>query len=185
MNKVGPVVFLATCTGIAGWLYVHERHPATAAPASSASAEPELHEALDAGLDDASLDLELDLADLQDTDAGAAMPDGTRVPELDDAPSSVQFGVVLIEHAGAQGAKTGARSREEADELANELAELAKNDFAAAVKKGDEGSTENAGRMFRGILEPHPDYVLFSLGEGEVSEPVETPRGLWIVKRID
>jgi hypothetical protein len=39
--------------------------------------------------------------------------------------------------------------------------------------------------MFRGILEPAPEYVLFMLEKDQVSDPVDTPRGLWIVKRLE
>src|SRR2546426_366347 len=70
-------------------------------------------------------------------------------------------------------------------ELAKQLAEEAKTDFKAALAKGDKGSTENAGRLPRGILEPAPEFVLFSLPKGGVSEPVDTPRGFWIAQRIE
>jgi hypothetical protein len=36
-----------------------------------------------------------------------------------------------------------------------------------------------------GILEPAPEYVLFTLGVGAVGGPVDTPRGYWIVKRLE
>ena len=108
------------------------------------------------------------------------------MPDLEaETPKSVVFGVVLIQYAEAQGAPPGTRSRADAEKLARELAALAKTDFKAAVDKGDPGSTTNAGRMFRGVLEPAPEYVLFKLGKGDVSDPVDTPRGLWIVKRIE
>jgi hypothetical protein len=124
--------------------------------------------------------------DEANADAGGAMLDGGAVPDLEgEAPKSVVFGVVLVEYAGAQGAAPGVRSRADAETLANELARLAKDDFKAAVDKGDPGSTTNVGRMFRGVLEPAPEYVLFKLGKGEVSEPIDTPRGFWIVKRIE
>jgi hypothetical protein len=125
---------------------------------------------------------------LDDTnaDAGGALSDGKAVPDLEsEAPKSVVFGVALVGYAGAQGAPPGARSRAEAEKLAGELARLAKDDFKAAVDKGDPGSATNVGRMFRGVLEPAPEYVLFKLGKGDVSEPIDTPRGFWIVKRIE
>jgi hypothetical protein len=103
----------------------------------------------------------------------------------DKAPKSVRFGVVLVQWAGAQGAPANARSQREALALANDLAEEAKKDFPATVKKGDSGSTGDAGRMHKGILEPGPERVLFSLPVGEVGGPVETPRGYWIVKRLE
>jgi hypothetical protein len=40
--------------------------------------------------------------------------------------------------------------------------------------------------MPRGMLEPYIEYILFSLPKGAVcSEPIDTPRGYWIVKRLD
>jgi hypothetical protein len=117
------------------------------------------------------------------SDAGTVLPDGGPVPELTNAPKQLHFDVVLVTYAGAQGAPRAARSKVEAEKLAAELAELAKSDFSAAVKKGDSGSTEDAGKMYRGILEPAPDYVLFGLEPGQVGGPVDTPRGFWIVRR--
>jgi len=120
------------------------------------------------------------------SDAGTTLPDGTVPPALTaTAPKSVVFGVILVQYKGAQGAPANARSREEALKLANQIAADAKTDFKAAVAKGDKGSMDNAGRMPRGMLEPAPEYVLFSLPKDGVSEPVDTPRGFWIVKRIE
>jgi hypothetical protein len=120
------------------------------------------------------------------TDAGATLIDGTAPPGLaGDAPKAVTFGVILVQYKGAQGAPPTARSREAALDLAKQLAAEAKKDFKAAVPKGDKGSQENAGKMPRGMLEPAPEYVLFSLPKDGVSDPVDTPRGFWIVHRID
>lgn len=130
----------------------------------------------------------------QQADAGGTLLlSGEAAPALPaDAPKSVVFGVVLVTYRGAQGLpgapRLGAtvRSREAALELAKQLAELAKTDFKAAVGKGDKpGSMDNAGRLPRGVLEAAPEYVLFSLPKGGVSEPVDTPRGYWIVQRIE
>lgn len=117
---------------------------------------------------------------------GTLLLSGEAPPPLaGEAPKSVVFGVILVQYKGAQGAPTNARPREEALTLAKQLAEEAKTDFKAAVAKGDKGSMENAGRLPRGILEPAPEYVLFSLAKGAVSEIVDTPRGYWIVQRIE
>jgi hypothetical protein len=128
----------------------------------------------------------LDLGEPLAVDAGGALlPSGEAPPSLpEDAPKSVEFGVILVTYRGAQGAPRDARSREEALTLAKELAAAAKDDFAAAVARGDPGSTENAGSIPRHVLEPAPNYVLFSTPVGEVGEPVDTPRGFWIVRRI-
>lgn len=134
-------------------------------------------ETADAGLDDQA-------------DAGSGvgrkMLNGEDPPALSgEAPKSVVFGVVLVQYKGAQGAPPGTRSRDEALELAKKLAGDAAADFKATVAKGDKGSMENAGRIPRGILEPAPEYTLFSLEKGAVGGPVDTPRGFWIVQRIE
>jgi PPIC-type PPIASE domain len=130
----------------------------------------------------------------QTPDAGGTLLlSGEAAPALAaDAPKSVVFGVILVTYRGAQGLPGGprlpatVRTREAALELAKQLAEQAKTDFKATVGKGDKpGSMENAGRIPRGVLEPAPEYVLFSLPKGGVSEPVDTPRGYWIVQRIE
>ena len=119
------------------------------------------------------------------SDAGTLL-DGEAPPALaGEAPKTVTFGVILVQYRGAQGAPPTARPRDEALTLAKQLAEEAKTDFKAALQKGDKGSVENAGRMPRGMLEPAPEYVLFSLAKGAVSEPVDTPRGYWIMQRIE
>ena len=123
--------------------------------------------------------------DEANADAGGVLSDGGAVPDLEaETPKSVVFGVVLVQYAEAQGAPPGTRSRAEAEKLAGELGTLAKTDFKAAVEKGDPGSTINAGKMFRGVLEPAPEYVLFTLASGTVApEPVDTPRGYWLLRR--
>jgi len=119
------------------------------------------------------------------SDAGTLL-DGEAPPALaGEAPKSVTFGVILVTYRGAQGAPPTARPKEEAATLAKQLAEEAKTDFKAALQKGDKGSVENAGRMPRGMLEPAPEFVLFSLAKGGVSEAVDTPRGFWIMQRIE
>ncbi|MCC6527563.1 MAG: peptidyl-prolyl cis-trans isomerase [Polyangiaceae bacterium] len=119
-------------------------------------------------------------------DAGGALPDGSKVPGLPgEAPKQVGLGVVLVRYAGAEGARPGTRSKQEAATLAAELAELAKTDFKAAVQKGDKGSAEQAGSLPRGVLEPGPEYVLFTLAKGAVGGPIDTPTGFWIVRRAE
>ncbi len=120
------------------------------------------------------------------SDAGARLLTGEPAPALAaEAPKSIVFGVILVTYKGAQGAPATARSRDAALELAKQLATDAKADFKATVAKGDKGSMENAGRMPRGMLEPAPEFVLFSLPKDGVSDPVDTPRGFWIVRRIE
>jgi hypothetical protein len=64
------------------------------------------------------------------------------------------------------------------------LGKLAQTDFKAAVEKGDPGSTENAGHIGIDILEPAPNYLLFSSQIGAVSGPVDTPTGYWLLKNL-
>jgi hypothetical protein len=112
-------------------------------------------------------------------------PDGGKVPELPaSAPARVGFGAVIFSYRGAQNAPGDARSKEEARKKAAETIELAQKDFAAAVAKGDKGSTTDAGRLPRGVIEPPIEYVLFTLEKGKVHlEPIDTPRGYWVVRR--
>jgi hypothetical protein len=115
------------------------------------------------------------------------LPNGTKVPPLpDSAPQSVTFGVVQFGYDGAQFATKGSRTKDQAKQKAQGVIELAKTDFEAAVQKGDRGSRSNVGRMHRGILEPAVEYLLFTLPKGTVyAEPIDTPRGYWVVRRID
>jgi hypothetical protein len=125
-----------------------------------------------------------------DGGGGAVMPDGTPVPPLPySAPREVRFGVVLVSYAGAQpsagGGKPASRSRAEAKALAAKLFATAQQDFHAAVQQGDAGSSDDVGRVRRGVLELAPEYVLFTLGVDSVAGPIDTPRGYWIVKRLE
>jgi hypothetical protein len=122
------------------------------------------------------------------SDAGTTLLDGEAPPLLAaEAPKQVTFGVIVVSYRGAQASPpTITRTRDEALALAKQIAEEARTDFKAALAKGDKGaSMENAGRMPRGMLEPAPEFVLFSLPKGGVSDPVETPRGFWIMQRIE
>lgn len=121
---------------------------------------------------------------------GAVMPDGTPVPPLPlTVPRQVRFGVVLVSYAGAQPSPTGGhpatRSRVEAKVLADRLDAAARDDFHAAVQQGDPGSADDLGTVRLGVLEPAPEYVLFTLPVAGVGGPVDTPRGYWIVKRLE
>jgi hypothetical protein len=113
------------------------------------------------------------------------LPNGTPVPELpESAPKEVSFGVVLFQYEGAELAQAGTRTKPEALKLARETVQLAQTDFGEAVKRGDRGSTDDAGSLPRGVLEPGPEYVLFTLAAGAVyPEPIDTPRGYWVVRR--
>jgi hypothetical protein len=148
---------------------------ASPAPLPSASA------AAKAGaVDEAAASAEPGVADGFET-----FPDGGKVPELPaSAPARVGFGAVVFTYRGAQGAPADAPAKEEAKKRAVEAIELASKDFSAAVAKGDRGSTTDAGRVPRGVIEPPIEYVLFTLEKGKVHpEPVDTPKGYWVVRR--
>jgi hypothetical protein len=105
-------------------------------------------------------------------------PEAPRLPRAQalppKAPRRVRFGVILVQYRGVQHAPDSERSRSEAFTLAERLAAVGRVDFARAVQQGDEGSIADAGHMDRGILEP-----------GAVSRPLDTPRGFWVVRRIE
>jgi hypothetical protein len=112
-----------------------------------------------------------------DDELGLGLPTGS--------PKTVRFGVILVQYRGAELAPPHARPKPEAQVLARTLAEAANTDFKAQVHRGDPGSMEDAGRIPRGVLEPSVEYALFMLPRGGVSEPIDTPRGFWIVRRIE
>lgn len=119
------------------------------------------------------------------SDKGYKLPDGRVPPQLPaDAPRAVRIGLVLVRYQGAQLAPFDAPPRDAALARAEQLLELAKKDFAAAVNSGDQGSAVDVGAVARGILEPGTQYVVFTMAPGAVSEILDTPRGLWIVRRI-
>lgn len=110
-------------------------------------------------------------------------PNGT-VDLPKDAPKEVRFGVILVQYRGAEQAPGNAPAKEAALAKANGLVAEARQSFDEAVKKGDRGSTADAGTMPRGVLEPALEYALFTLKRGEVyGSPLDTPRGFWILRR--
>ncbi|APR83367.1 Hypothetical protein A7982_08716 [Minicystis rosea] len=198
MQKWSALVFAAVTAAFVAVVFLGRAPKEKPAPAPPASASAVA--VVDAGVADASAgprDAGPEPAPSEEnpgqqdnpfptSDAGVTLIDGTLAPAVAaDAPKSVVFGVILVQYKGAQGAPPSARSRDAALELAKQLAPDAKKDFKATVQKGDKGSMENAGRIPRGVLEPAPEYVLFSLPKDGVSDPVDTPRGYWIVHRIE
>ncbi|MDP9150798.1 MAG: peptidyl-prolyl cis-trans isomerase [Myxococcota bacterium] len=128
-------------------------------------------------------------SDLRPAGAGSLPGSGVPVPRLPfSAPRQVRFGVIVVSFTGAQpnpGERPPTRSVADAKSLADNLMATATHDFHSAVQQGDPGSTEDIGRVRLGVLEPAPEYVLFTLPVGGVGGPVETPRGFWIVKRLE
>ncbi len=183
MKKVAVLVFVGFWVVVLGGLSLlgkgDERELAAPPPDAGAADATDndggggVEEAVDAAVD----------ADLGDAGTELLGFDGGKL-ELGDAPKTINIGVVLVQYRGAQGASRKARSKEAARTLAAEIAEKAKEDFAAAVKMGDPGSAENGGKMYRNILRPRLEFTLFSMKKGEVSGPVDTRRGFWIIRRI-
>ena len=127
---------------------------------------------------------------ITDSDAGSSLKfsglfDGGLDSMPTGAPRTVHLGVVLVQFQGAEGASSSARNKKDALVEADKLAELAKTDFKKAVKGGDGGSGEDIGRIPRGVLDPRTEVAVFSLGANEIAGPLETPRGYWIVKRLE
>jgi hypothetical protein len=173
------ILLAAACV----FVVLETRAPGRDAPARTEQAPAE--EPVEAAAPAAT---ELDSAAPEAAEAGstALAPTGDALELPAGAPKSVGFGVVLVTFAGVEFAPEKPRSRTEAVELARELLELAKKDFHQAVKRGDRGSTLDAGHIPRGVLEPAIEYALFTLDKGTVhDEPLETPRGFWIVRRND
>jgi len=205
-RRVTMVVGLAAVT-LALWLVVRDFHAPKAIghdPGARAARDGSPGDGADllfaygdAGTaDDASTLFLGDLGSLgaavtgSDAGGGTLMSDGTAVPPLPfNAPRQVRFGVVLVTYEGAQPSAAGrrppTRTRADASDLAKRLAQTATKDFRAAVQEGDPGSSDDVGRVKVGILEPAPEYVLFTLAVDAVGGPVDTPRGFWIVKRLE
>lgn len=120
----------------------------------------------------------LDLAFPMTIDAGGLLP-------VTGGPRSLKLGVILVNYAGAEGAPTNARSKRDAQAIAGKLAEDAKADFKKALAGGDSGSMEDIGRVPRGVLDPRTEAQVWNLAVGQISDVLDTPRGYWIVKRIE
>lgn len=97
----------------------------------------------------------------------------------------VRVGVVLVQYDGAQGAGPRARSKKDAQMIAQKLADEARSDFRAAVQHGDSGSSDDIGHIQRGVLDGPVESALFALPVGGVSDVIDTPRGFWIAKRLE
>jgi hypothetical protein len=183
-------LFLLLVAVAVAWTHIPRGEPVAAAPSATVStpaasvASAPTPSASAAASDDAAGALPSEEAGAEGFDI---LPDGRKAPSLpDSAPQEVTFGVIVFGYQGAQFAAPSARTKEQAKQKALAALAEAKHDFSAAVAKGDHGSTSNAGRMPRGMLEGAAEYVLFTLAKGEVaSEPVDTPRGYWVVRRID
>jgi hypothetical protein len=180
------------------WIGVRNFHlprPIESVPSSGRTADGQAMRVTDGGLlgDDSGALVWTDLTGIDtraDGGVGMILPDGSPVPPLPfTAPRQIRFGVVLVSYAGAQpsagGARPVARSKSDARVLADRLLATARQDFHAAVQQGDTGSAEDLGHVKVGILEAAPEFVLFTLPIAGVGGPIDTPRGYWIVKRLE
>lgn len=164
----------------------HKPSVATASASADTPVATTTNASLDAGVAGLDLDTPIHTEPVVGSGPGFSMLGGGPVPALpESAPRKVEFGVILVRYQGAELAPKDARPKAEALQLAQKLAADAKTDFKGAVQRGDNGSSDDIGSISRGILEPAPEYVLFSLPVGGVSDVVDTPRGFWIVKRIE
>lgn len=113
------------------------------------------------------------------------LPDGNPPPPLDGgAPKRVKLGVVLFRYRGAEGATPTTRTKAEALALARTAVLESGGDFARLAERGDPGSSVDVGWVGRGVLERGVEYPLFTLPVGEtLKEPLDTPRGYWVVRR--
>lgn len=187
MQRAVPMLFIALVLLAIAYVLVHAERPSAAPLAvgalgtAAASAAP----ADTAAAPTASGTADEPVERPTETDLERALHGGVVPPLPNNAPASVDLAVILFTHQDAQFAGKKARSKSEALRLAKELLPEARENFAEAVKKGDPGSTNDAGTVPRGVLEPGLQYVVYTLEKGQVfPEPVDTPRGYWIVKRL-
>lgn len=182
MQRATTVLFGVVLAGAIGVVVLRRQgshaappSPATVADAGAAESAP----AADAG--------PTAPADAPATEGATAPAEDASGGELPaSAPKRVGFGVVLVTYRGAERAPKDARTKAEALELARSLVERAKSDFDEAVKKGDPGSRADQGHVPRGVLEPAIERILFTLATGAVhDQPLDTPKGYWIVRRND
>lgn len=101
---------------------------------------------------------------------------------------SVQASHVLIAYEGADRSQV-VRSKEEARKISRTVYDraLSGEDFSELAKTMSDGPSKekggDLGSFGRGAMTPAFEEVAFSLKEGEISQPVETPFGFHIIKK--
>jgi peptidyl-prolyl cis-trans isomerase SurA len=115
----------------------------------------------------------------------------TAPPPAPDAVQEFAGAHILIMYEGSQRApETVTRTKEEALELATELAERAQKgeDFAALAREYSDGPSGpnggNLGIWQKGRMVPEFDAAMADLDIGEVSDPVETAFGYHVMLRM-
>jgi PPIC-type PPIASE domain len=186
MQGLTLAAFGALLAAAAAAVVLGTRHPEprqSAAPRQSADTAPEAVTSADPAPADPAADPPAGAP--SDGNAFDRLPNGKPVPTLpSSAPESVTFGVIQFPYRGAELAPKGSPSKSEALAEARSALAAAKKDFDKAVRLGDSGSTTDAGSVPRGVLEPSVQYVLFTLAKGQIcAQPVDTPRGYWVVRR--
>ncbi|MCA9575217.1 MAG: peptidylprolyl isomerase [Polyangiales bacterium] len=115
-----------------------------------------------------------------------------RQPNPQTGPTSIAARHILISYVGARGASDDVtRTREQALQLAAEVAELARTDpndwDALASEYSDDpgGNGGDLGSFGRGQMVPAFERAAFALRIGEVSDPVESPFGFHVIVRYE
>jgi hypothetical protein len=188
MQRAVPVLFTALVLLAIAYVLVHAERPAAAPLVAQSALSGETVPAASglalgpAGSGTASGESKVDPP--SESELERVLQGGVVPPLPNSAPESVDIAVILFTHQDAQFASKRARDKSDALRLAKEVLPEARENFAEAVKKGDPGSTNDAGSVPRGVLEPALQYLVYTLEKDQVfPEPVDTPRGYWIVKR--
>lgn len=118
-------------------------------------------------------------------DPGPAVATSVTLALPADAPASVRLGVIQFGYRGAELAPNDAPSRAVALTRARNAIEAARDDFARAVALGDPGSSADVGNIPQGVLEPAIERAVFTMSPNSLhEEPLDTPRGFWVVRRL-
>lgn len=184
VQKWASILVAAGAVGLVGYLSLD------AVPSRPAvHKEPDAGAPLDAGAESPAILADASAPTVTDIDGGLSLANFTldagvtTIPS--GAPRSVKIGIVLVAYAGAEGAPPNARSKQAALTIAERLLGDARADFHKATASGDPGSADDIGRIPRGVLDPRTEVAVFGLSSGDVSEVLDTPKGYWIVKRIE
>lgn len=118
---------------------------------------------------------------------------GYHVIKRDPLPEMRAGAHILIAYTGARRAKpTITRSKEEALAKAKELVTKARanpDGFADLAKANSDGPSGprggDLGKWPKGKMVPEFDAAMDTMKTGEISEPVETPFGFHVIRRLD
>lgn len=185
MQRWASILIGVAVIGLIGWMTVEQTvNPKRETKTTKSDGEPDASAPpSDAGAPEREVESDASTTLIGELSAGTVDGGPSSLPT--GAPKQVKIGVVLVQWRGAEGALTSTRSKADALARAQQIATDAKGDFRRAVTQGDPGSSEDIGRIPRGVLDPRTEAAVFSLASKEVSDVLETPRGYWIVKRID